>query len=107
MFYCFLIGRAMNLPTAVYQFWKTPFTICFNGSSLCFRNCFNRGNCRSLRLSWHFLFYVGNVSLYMELHLRIWMRRIKIGAAGLVMAIVGGALIPKLQGMIIDLGEVV
>ena len=28
----------------------------------------------------------------------------KIGAAGLVMAIVGGALMPKLQGMIIDLG---
>ena len=30
----------------------------------------------------------------------------KIGAAGLVMAIVGGALMPKLQGMIIDLGGV-
>jgi FHS family L-fucose permease-like MFS transporter len=28
----------------------------------------------------------------------------KIGAAGLVMAIVGGALMPKLQGMMIDLG---
>jgi FHS family L-fucose permease-like MFS transporter len=28
----------------------------------------------------------------------------KIGAAGLVMAIVGGALLPKLQGMVIDLG---
>lgn len=28
----------------------------------------------------------------------------KIGAAGLVMAIVGGALLPKFQGMIIDLG---
>ena len=28
----------------------------------------------------------------------------KIGAAGLVMAIVGGALMPKLQGMIIDAG---
>ena len=28
----------------------------------------------------------------------------KIGAAGLVMAIVGGALMPKLQGMVIDLG---
>ncbi|MGB5822205.1 MAG: L-fucose:H+ symporter permease [Saonia sp.] len=28
----------------------------------------------------------------------------KIGAAGLVMAIVGGALMPKLQGLIIDLG---
>jgi len=28
----------------------------------------------------------------------------KIGAAGLVMAIVGGALLPKLQGMIIDIG---
>jgi len=28
----------------------------------------------------------------------------KIGAAGLVMAIVGGALMPKIQGMIIDLG---
>lgn len=28
----------------------------------------------------------------------------KIGSAGLVMAIVGGALMPKLQGMIIDLG---
>ncbi len=28
----------------------------------------------------------------------------KLGAAGLVMAIVGGALMPKLQGMIIDLG---
>ncbi|MAW95417.1 MULTISPECIES: L-fucose:H+ symporter permease [unclassified Leeuwenhoekiella] len=28
----------------------------------------------------------------------------KIGAAGLVMAIVGGALLPKIQGMIIDLG---
>jgi FHS family L-fucose permease-like MFS transporter len=28
----------------------------------------------------------------------------KVGAAGLVMAIVGGALMPKLQGMIIDLG---
>jgi FHS family L-fucose permease-like MFS transporter len=28
----------------------------------------------------------------------------KIGAAGLVMAIVGGALMPKLQGMLIDLG---
>lgn len=28
----------------------------------------------------------------------------KIGAAGLVMAIVGGALMPKLQGMIIDIG---
>ena len=28
----------------------------------------------------------------------------KIGAAALVMAIVGGALMPKLQGMIIDLG---
>ena len=31
----------------------------------------------------------------------------KIGAAGLVMAIVGGALMPKLQGMVIDLGEAV
>lgn len=30
----------------------------------------------------------------------------KIGAAGLVMAIVGGALMPKIQGMIIDLGGV-
>tara|TARA_R110000868_G_scaffold82268_6_gene232424 strand:+ start:125 stop:1432 length:1308 start_codon:yes stop_codon:yes gene_type:complete len=30
----------------------------------------------------------------------------KIGAAGLVMAIVGGALMPKLQGMIIDMGGV-
>jgi len=30
----------------------------------------------------------------------------KIGAAGLVMAIVGGALLPKLQGMLIDLGGV-
>lgn len=30
----------------------------------------------------------------------------KIGAAGLVMAIVGGALMPKLQGMIIDAGGV-
>ena len=30
----------------------------------------------------------------------------KIGAAGLVMAIVGGALLPKFQGMIIDLGGV-
>ncbi|RXG27479.1 L-fucose:H+ symporter permease [Leeuwenhoekiella palythoae] len=30
----------------------------------------------------------------------------KIGAAGLVMAIVGGALLPKLQGMIIDFGGV-
>lgn len=30
----------------------------------------------------------------------------KIGAAGLVMAIVGGALLPALQGMIIDLGGV-
>lgn len=30
----------------------------------------------------------------------------KIGAAGLVMAIVGGALMPKLQGMLIDLGGV-
>ncbi len=30
----------------------------------------------------------------------------KIGAAGLVMAIVGGALLPKLQGMVIDLGGV-
>ncbi len=30
----------------------------------------------------------------------------KIGAAGLVMAIVGGALMPKLQGMIIDIGGV-
>ncbi|MDX1545286.1 MAG: L-fucose:H+ symporter permease, partial [Christiangramia sp.] len=30
----------------------------------------------------------------------------KIGAAGLVMAIVGGALMPKFQGMIIDLGGV-
>ena len=29
-----------------------------------------------------------------------------IGAAGLVMAIVGGALMPPLQGMIIDLGKV-
>ena len=28
----------------------------------------------------------------------------KIGLAGLVMAIVGGALMPKLQGMIIDIG---
>ena len=28
----------------------------------------------------------------------------KIGAAGLVMAIVGGALLPKLQGMVIDYG---
>lgn len=28
----------------------------------------------------------------------------KIGSAGLVMAIVGGALLPKIQGMIIDLG---
>ncbi|MEM9647169.1 MAG: MFS transporter, partial [Bacteroidota bacterium] len=28
----------------------------------------------------------------------------KLGAAGLVMAIVGGALMPKLQGMIIDMG---
>lgn len=28
----------------------------------------------------------------------------KVGAAGLVMAIVGGALMPKLQGMIIDMG---
>jgi FHS family L-fucose permease-like MFS transporter len=28
----------------------------------------------------------------------------KVGSAGLVMAIVGGALMPKLQGMIIDLG---
>jgi len=28
----------------------------------------------------------------------------KIGSAGLVMAIVGGALMPKLQGMIIDIG---
>ena len=28
----------------------------------------------------------------------------KIGSAGLVMAIVGGALMPKLQGMIIDVG---
>ena len=28
----------------------------------------------------------------------------KIGAAGLVMAIVGGALMPKLQGMVIDVG---
>jgi FHS family L-fucose permease-like MFS transporter len=28
----------------------------------------------------------------------------KIGAAGLVMAIVGGALMPKLQGIIIDAG---
>lgn len=31
-------------------------------------------------------------------------KEFKIGAAGLVMAIVGGALMPKLQGMIIDLG---
>ncbi|MEH6405938.1 MAG: L-fucose:H+ symporter permease [Leeuwenhoekiella sp.] len=31
---------------------------------------------------------------------------LKIGAAGLVMAIVGGALMPKLQGIIIDLGGV-
>ena len=30
----------------------------------------------------------------------------KIGAAGLVMAIVGGALMPKLQGIIIDAGGV-
>lgn len=30
----------------------------------------------------------------------------KVGAAGLVMAIVGGALMPKLQGMVIDLGGV-
>ncbi|MEM8847847.1 MAG: L-fucose:H+ symporter permease [Bacteroidota bacterium] len=30
----------------------------------------------------------------------------KIGAAGLVMAIVGGALMPKLQGMIIDIGGI-
>src|SRR5690606_17136970 len=30
----------------------------------------------------------------------------KIGAAGLVMAIVGGALLPQFQGMIIDLGGV-
>ena len=30
----------------------------------------------------------------------------KIGAAGLVMAIVGGALMPKFQGMIIDMGGV-
>ncbi len=30
----------------------------------------------------------------------------KIGAAGLVMAIVGGALMPKLQGMVIDMGGV-
>lgn len=30
----------------------------------------------------------------------------KIGAAGLVMAIVGGALMPTLQGMIIDIGGV-
>ena len=30
----------------------------------------------------------------------------KLGAAGLVMAIVGGALMPKLQGMVIDLGGV-
>ena len=30
----------------------------------------------------------------------------KIGAAGLVMAIVGGALMPKIQGMVIDLGGV-
>ena len=30
----------------------------------------------------------------------------KIGAAGLVMAIVGGALLPKFQGMIIDMGGV-
>ena len=28
----------------------------------------------------------------------------KVGSAGLIMAIVGGALMPKLQGMIIDLG---
>ena len=28
----------------------------------------------------------------------------KLGAAGLVMAIVGGALMPKLQGMVIDVG---
>ena len=28
----------------------------------------------------------------------------KIGSTGLVMAIVGGALMPKLQGMIIDIG---
>ena len=28
----------------------------------------------------------------------------KVGSAGLVMAIVGGALMPKLQGIIIDLG---
>ena len=28
----------------------------------------------------------------------------KVGSAGLIMAIVGGALMPKLQGMIIDIG---
>ena len=41
----------------------------------------------------------------MELHSENCQKmKSKIGSAGLVMAIVGGALMPKLQGMIIDIG---
>lgn len=51
-------------------------------------------------------FYVFNVPYHLW-YCPLWLKRgIDIRVAGLVMAIVGGALMPPLQGMIIDQGEV-
>ena len=49
--------------------------------------------------------YVFNVSNHLWYCVRdLTEEQSKVGSAGLVMAIVGGALMPKLQGMIIDAG---
>jgi FHS family L-fucose permease-like MFS transporter len=67
------------------------------------------------------IFIQGMVGLYSLVGISFWMslmfptiygialgdlteEQSKVGSAGLIMAIVGGALLPKLQGLVIDLG---
>lgn len=105
-FICFLVGRAIG--TYMLRF--------INSAKLLTYFAVLAGICTALTI-----FIEGMTGLYALVLITLFMsimfptiygialdgldeEQSKIGAAGLVMAIVGGALMPKWQGMIIDLG---
>ena len=107
-FIVFLIGAGPSVPTycGLSILGNSYIPICCNGRNMCFGNWYLLKELSDYMPWWAFSFFMSLMfpTIYGIALEDLDEKESKIGAAGLVMAIVGGALMPKLQGMIIDLG---